>query len=100
MGKVVSASDVRKLKERVRELEHLLGPKTRDVGILKEALDLERAKTDIAVAIASSGRFPVKTVTTPWQSRARTSSSDRRPRIRGAAPKNRLGDVEFAADIR
>jgi transposase len=37
---VVPASDVRKLEERVRELERLLGRKTMEVEILKEALDL------------------------------------------------------------
>jgi transposase len=41
---VVPASDVRKLAERVRELERLLGRKTMEVEILKEALDLARAK--------------------------------------------------------
>ena len=33
-----------KLAERVRELERLLGRKTLEVEILKEALDLARAK--------------------------------------------------------
>ena len=33
-----------KLEERVRELERLLGRKTMEVEILKEALDLARAK--------------------------------------------------------
>jgi transposase len=41
---VVPASDLRRLEERVRELERLLGRKTLEVEILKEALDLERAK--------------------------------------------------------
>ena len=41
---VVPASDVRKLEERVRELERLLGRKIMEVEILKEALDLARAK--------------------------------------------------------
>ena len=41
---VVPASDVRKLKERVRDLERLLGRKTMEVEILKEALDLARLK--------------------------------------------------------
>ena len=41
---VVAASGVRRLEERVRELERLLGRKTREVEILKEALDLARAK--------------------------------------------------------
>ena len=41
---VVAASEVRRLEERVRELERLLGRKTMEVEILKEALDLARTK--------------------------------------------------------
>src|SRR5436189_2225174 len=41
---VVAASELRRLQERVRELERLLGRKTMEVEILKEALDLARAK--------------------------------------------------------
>ncbi len=41
---VVAASEVRRLEERVRELERLLGRKTLEVEILKEALELARAK--------------------------------------------------------
>lgn len=41
---VVPASDARRLQERVRELERLLGRKTMEVEILKEALDLARVK--------------------------------------------------------
>ena len=41
---VVAASEVRRLEERVRELERLLGRKTMEVELLKEALDLARAK--------------------------------------------------------
>ena len=47
----------------MRELERLLGRKTMEVEILKEALDLARAnKTDLAVALAACGRYPVKTI--------------------------------------
>jgi len=41
---VVAASEVRRLEERVREPERQLGRKTMEVDILKEALDLARAK--------------------------------------------------------
>jgi predicted RNase H-like nuclease (RuvC/YqgF family) len=41
---VVAASEVRRLEERIRELERLLGRKTMEVEILKEALDLARVK--------------------------------------------------------
>jgi transposase len=41
---VVPASEARKLAERVRELERLLGRKTMEVEILKEALDARAKK--------------------------------------------------------
>ena len=41
---VVAASEVHRLEARVRELERLLGRKTMEVEILKEALDLARVK--------------------------------------------------------
>ena len=47
---VVPASEARKLQERVRELERLLGRKTMEVEILKEALDLTRAKKPILLS--------------------------------------------------
>jgi transposase len=47
---VVAASELRRLEERVRELERLLGRKTMEVEILKEALDLARAKKPILLS--------------------------------------------------
>jgi hypothetical protein len=41
---VVGLSHVRDLERRVRELERLLGRKTMEVEILKEALDVARVK--------------------------------------------------------
>jgi transposase len=41
---VVPAADVRRLEDRVRELERQLGRKTLEVEILKEALDASRSK--------------------------------------------------------
>jgi transposase len=41
---VVAAAEVRRLEERVRELERLLGRKTLEVEILREALERARAK--------------------------------------------------------
>lgn len=41
---VVSASETRALKKRVRELERLLGKKTMEVEILKEAIEIAREK--------------------------------------------------------
>jgi transposase len=41
---VVGSSEVRRLEERVRELERLLGRKTMEVEILKEALAKANSK--------------------------------------------------------
>jgi transposase len=49
---VVGANEVRRLEERVRDLERMLGRKTMEVEILKEALDLARAKK--AISLSSS----------------------------------------------
>ena len=46
----VVAAEVRRLEERVRELERLLGRKTMEVEILKEALELTRAKKPILLS--------------------------------------------------
>jgi len=48
--KVLPAADLRRLEERVRELERQLGRKTLEVEILKEALDLARAKKAISLS--------------------------------------------------
>jgi hypothetical protein len=53
---------LRRLEERVRELERLLRRETMEVEILKEALDLER-QNQAAVALAAAGISPVKIVT-------------------------------------
>ena len=47
---VVAASEVRRLEERVRDLERLLGRKTLEIEILKEALELARAKKPTLLA--------------------------------------------------
>ena len=52
---VVAASEVRRLEDRVRELERLLGRKTMEVEILKEALDLARAKKAISLSSSAPG---------------------------------------------
>jgi len=49
---VVAAAELRRLRERVRDLERMLGRKTLEVEILKEALDLTRAKK--AISLSSS----------------------------------------------
>ena len=47
---VVPAAELRRLEERVRDLERLLGRKTMEVEILKEALELARAKKPILLS--------------------------------------------------
>ena len=41
---VVAAAEVRELKRQIRELERLLGKKTLENGILREALALAKTK--------------------------------------------------------
>ena len=47
---VTGNAEVRRLEERVRELERQLGRKTLEVEILNEALDRSRAKKPILLA--------------------------------------------------
>jgi hypothetical protein len=59
----VAASEFRRLEERVRELELMLGRKIMEVEILKEALDLARAKKPTLLSRSlAPGDTPVKTV--------------------------------------
>ena len=48
--KVVPAAEMKKLQERIRRLERLLGQKTEDVEILKEAIRIAREKKLISRA--------------------------------------------------
>ena len=50
---VVANSQARKLEERVRELERMLGRKTMEVEILKEALEASRSKKPILRSLSS-----------------------------------------------
>ena len=61
---VVGTSRMRELERRVREPERLLGRKTMEVEILKEALDVARVKKPIAAAVMerSQGRFATDTL--------------------------------------
>jgi transposase len=49
---VVPAAELRRLEERVRDVERMLGRKTLEVEILNEALDLARTKK--AISLSSS----------------------------------------------
>ncbi|MFM0340084.1 IS3 family transposase [Paraburkholderia fungorum] len=59
---VVPASDLVEAMKQIRELQRLLGKKTMEVEILREAVEYGRAKKfDCALTIAAGGR-PLKTV--------------------------------------
>ena len=61
---VVAAGRMRELEARVRDLERLLGRKTLEVEVLKEAMAVARVnKSRVAAAVAARGLFPVKVVT-------------------------------------
>ena len=93
-------AEARKLEERVRELERLLGRKTMEVEILKEALDLARVKKPTLLS-----RLPTRedsheddreTLEVARSNIIERAKGDRRSR----GPQIRPGDVELAADIR
>lgn len=53
---VVGQTHVRDLEKRVRELERLLGRKTLEVEILKEALEVARPKKPMSLLLSWHGR--------------------------------------------
>ena len=59
---VVAAAEVRELKKRIRALQRVLGRKTLENEILKEAVAVAHEKTDLAVAVLAQRGFPVKAV--------------------------------------
>ena len=60
---VVSVSEVRRLGDRVRELECLLRHKIMEADILKEALERSRAKEiDLAQCLDSQGCYPMRRI--------------------------------------
>ncbi|EGW50784.1 hypothetical protein HMPREF1022_00060, partial [Desulfovibrio sp. 6_1_46AFAA] len=66
---VVSVAEVKALKKRIRQLERVLGNKTLEVEILKEAVRIgrEKKKLNLAAALVRRGGFPVKRVTDAWR---------------------------------
>ena len=61
-GKEVVESEYRALQSQVRELQRLLGKKTLENEILREALDLVQPKKAIARALTRAGRHAMKTI--------------------------------------
>jgi putative transposase len=95
---VVAASEVCRLEERVRELERLLGRNdgNRDP---QGSSRTHGQKTDLAVALAGSGRYPVKRVSETLAV-ARSNVLERRDGTRPRrGSQQRQGDVELAAAI-
>jgi len=88
---VVAAAELRRLEERVRELERLLGRKTMEVEILKEALELARCRA------LEHYRTPRRCETPP-----RTAVASRRRRVRrhNQPPGRRATDLRVPADRR
>ena len=51
---VVAASDYRALQQQVRELQRLLGKKTMEADILREALEIQRPKKLMSRALCAA----------------------------------------------
>ncbi|MGC0055728.1 IS3 family transposase (plasmid) [Brucella pituitosa] len=97
---VVPASQYRALENQIRELQRLLGKKTMEVEILKDALDVSSdKKTDIAVAVMAEGWHSMSVVCETLQ----VSRSNITERVAGRSEKRRgrppLPDAELVAEI-
>ena len=97
---VVATSRARELEARVRELERLLGRKTLEVEVLKEALAAAREKSPLGSCRRRHGRFAVKLVADTLG----VARSNLVGQLRGATkPRSsyqRQGDAELLAAIR
>ncbi|MBD9506776.1 IS3 family transposase [Ensifer sp. ENS10] len=98
---VVPASEYRALQAQVKELQRLLGKKTMEGEILKEALEIARPKkTDVAFALSSEGLFEMKTVCETLgvaRSNIAARATGSPSRARGRPP---LPDRELVEDIK
>ncbi|MBD9544972.1 IS3 family transposase [Ensifer sp. ENS04] len=98
---VIGNSEVKKLEDRVRELERILGRKTLENEILREALSKAQfKKTDIAADIVAEGRFPMKAVAEALH----VSRSNLSERLKGKSkprgPYLKADDAELLPAIR
>ncbi|WP_143531684.1 IS3 family transposase [Xaviernesmea oryzae] len=99
---VVPASAYRALQAQVKELQRLLGKKTMEGEILKEALEIANRpkKTDVAFALSSEGLFEMKTVCETLgvaRSNIAARATGSPSRARGRPP---LPDRELVEDIK
>nr|WP_100248109.1 MULTISPECIES: IS3 family transposase [Rhizobium] len=98
---VVGNSEVKKLEDRVRELERILGRKTLENEILREApVQSPVKKTDIAADLVAEGRFPMKAVADTLG----VSRSNLIERLKGKSkprgPYHKVEDAELLPAIR
>ncbi len=62
---LVPASEVKRLKSEIKQLQQLLGKKTLQVEILQEAIDIGREKkTHIATTLSRRGRYSQRLIAT------------------------------------
>ncbi|KAB2704512.1 IS3 family transposase [Ochrobactrum sp. WV_118_8] len=99
---VVPASEYRALQNQVKELQRLLGKKTMEGEILKEALEIATGfkKTDVALALSSERDFRMKTVCETLgvaRSNIATRAACSPSRARGRPP---LPDRELVEEIK
>ncbi|WP_376771029.1 IS3 family transposase [Microvirga soli] len=98
---VVAASEYRALQNQIRELQRLLGKKTLEAEILKEALEVARAKkAAVALAVVAQGRFAMSAVCATLQV-ARSNIAEQaagRPAKRRGRPA--LPDEDLVAAIK
>ncbi len=97
---VAAASRVRDLEQRVRELQRLLGRKTLEVGVLKEALAAAREEKPAWQLPSPTGRFPVKTVADTLGVARSKLVEQVHVRTRPRGRYRRQGDDELLAAIR
>lgn len=60
---LVPLSEVKQLKKQIRELERLLGKKTIEFEILKDALGEKAVKNSLSLTIISKEVYPMKRIT-------------------------------------
>ncbi|MQX62307.1 IS3 family transposase [Sinorhizobium meliloti] len=99
---VVPACEYRALQAQVKELQRLLGKKTMESEILKEALEIAGGpkKTDVALDLSSEGNFGMKAVCETLgvaRSNIAARAANSPSRARGRPP---LPDRELVEDIK
>ena len=89
---VVAVGEVRELKRRIRELERVLGKKTLENEILRDAVELAHQKNDLAASLVAKGRHSMKAISEVLG----VSRSNLSERVKGVSKKR--GPYTLAAD--